>query len=146
MRVSKIATGAAIAMALAVAGLAIAQSGPGLGAGTGGMMGRGMMGPGMMGRGMMGPGMMMHNGTWCAGCGYMGPGWGARQSSLNLGAADVKAYMESYLQYQANPRVKLDAVKETDADSITADVVTTEGGVLVQRYIFDRRTGAYRPG
>ena len=140
MRVSMSAASAAIVVALGLAGSAIAQPGPGT-------MGPGMMGRGMMmGPGMMGPGMMMGNGAWCGGCGYMGPGWGAQRSNLNLGAADVKTYMERYLQYQANPRVKLGAIKETDADTITADVVTAEGGARVQRYLFDRHTGAYRPG
>lgn len=76
----------------------------------------------------------------------MGPGWGAQPSNLNLSAADVKSYMERYLQYQGNPRVKLGAVKEVDANTVTVDVVTTEGAALVQRYTFDRHTGAYRPG
>ena len=76
----------------------------------------------------------------------MGPGWGAQPSNLNLSAADVRGYMERYLQYQGNARVKLGAVKEVDANTVTADVVTTEGAALVQRYVFDRHTGAYRPG
>lgn len=159
MRISKSAAWAAMVVAMGLAGEAAAQSGQGgMGPGTmgghmmqpgtmgPGMMGPGMMGHGMMGPGMMGPGMMMGNGAWCGGCGYMGPGWGAQRSNLNLSAADVKAYMERYLQYQGNPRVKLGAIKETDVDTVTADVVTTEGGALVQRYIFDRHSGAYRPG
>ncbi|WP_041374521.1 hypothetical protein [Phenylobacterium zucineum] len=125
---------AATVAAFGLAGGALAQPGPGM---MNHMSGHPMM---------MHRGMMMGNGNWCGGCGYMGPGWSSQRSNLNLSAADVRAYMERYLQYEGNPRVKLGSVKETDANTITADVVTTEGAALVQRYVFDRQTGAFRPG
>ncbi len=135
MRLSTTASAlAALAAAVGLAGGAMAQPGPG-------MMTH--MGDHPM---MMGHGMMMDNGGWCGGCGYMGPGWSSKRANLNLSAADVRAYMERYLQYQGNPRVKLGAVRETDANTITADVVTTDVAALVQRYVFDRQTGGYRPG
>lgn len=137
MRVATpIAALAALALTMGLADVATAQPGPGPHAG----------GAHMMSPGVMGPGMMMGDGAWCGGCGHMAPGWGGQRANLNLSAADVKAYMERLLQHQGNPRVKLGSVKETDADSVTADVVTTEGGVLVQRYIFNRHTGAFQPG
>jgi hypothetical protein len=140
MEVSMRLSASVIAMVLttAMAGGAVAQQGPAQSV-------PGMMHP-MMGPGMMGPGMMMGNGNWCGGCGYVGPGWNAQQLNLNLSVADVKAYMERFLQYQGNARVKLGSVKEVDANTVTADVLTTEGAALVARYVFDRHTGAYRPG
>lgn len=141
MRLSMNLAATTLVAALGLAGAAVAQPAPAPGPHGPGMMNH--MGGHPM---MMGPGMMMGNGTWCGGCGYMGPGWGAQRANLNLSAADVKSFMERYLQHQGNPRVKLGAVKEADADTVTADVVTTEGNALVQRYLFDRHTGAYRPG
>lgn len=101
----------------------------------GGMMGPGMMGQGMMGQGMMGCGMMM-------GPGMMGWGWRGQQASLNLSASDVKANLERWVAASGNPRVKVGPVTERDANTITADIVTTEGGVVVQRLAVDRHTGA----
>ena len=45
---------------------------------------------------------------------------------------------------QANTRLKVGDVKEKDADTIVAEVVTKENS-LVQRFVVDRRTGFYRP-
>jgi hypothetical protein len=56
---------------------------------------------------------------------------------------DVKARMERWLNWRGNPRLKVGEVKEKDADSITADVVTKDNS-LVERFIFDRHTGAFR--
>lgn len=103
--------------------------GPGM---MGGMMGPGMMGPGMMGNGMMGPGMMM------------GQGWGGQQANLNLSAKDVTAYLERWVTMSGNPRLKVGPVAERDAHTITADIVTTDRGALVQRFEIDRNTGVYR--
>lgn len=99
-----------------------------------------MMGPGMMGPGMMGPGMMGPNG--CPHCGMM---WNQRQANLNLSVADVRANLEQWLQWNQNSRLKVGRVVETDADTITADIVTAEGNSLVERYTVDRHSGFYRP-
>ena len=121
--------------------------GPGYGPGMmggwghhGWMMGPGMMGgygpgygPGMMGGGY-GPGMM----------GGYGPGYYGRQGNLNLSTDDVKKYLERMLAIRGNPRLKVGEVKEKDADSITADIVTKDKDALVQRFVVDRRNGFYR--
>ena len=52
--------------------------------------------------------------------------------------------MERWLAWQGNQRLKLGDVKEKDADTITADVVTKDNS-LVQRFVVDRHTGNYRP-
>jgi len=44
---------------------------------------------------------------------------------------------------EMNPRLKVGEVKEKDADTITADIVTLDNS-LVQRFIVDRHTGALR--
>lgn len=83
-----------------------------------------------------GPGMMRGYGR-----GY-GPGAQSNQA-LNLTTDDVKTRMERWLSWRGNPRLKLGEVKEKDADSIAADVVTKDNSV-VERFIFDRHTGAFR--
>jgi hypothetical protein len=99
-----------------------------------GMMGSGMMGPGMMGQGMMGPGMM----------GMMGPGMMGQQANLNLTANDVKAHLERWVAMSGNPRIKVGPVTEGNDNTVTADIVTTDGDALVQRFSIDRSTGIYR--
>lgn len=131
--------------------------GPGM-MGPGMMMGQGcwgpgcgMMGPGMMGPGMMGgyygqgygPGMMQGYGQGY-GPGMMGPGAYGRQGNLNLSTDDVKNYLERWIAVQGNPRLKVGDVKEKDADTIEADVVTKDNS-LVQRFIVNRHTGFYQP-
>jgi hypothetical protein len=120
----------------------------------GGMMGSGM--PGMMGgpgmQAMMGQGMpMMGSGMqgmmgmgcpWC-GPGMMGSGYATPQASLNLSASDVKSFLERWVA--GNPNIKVDNVVEQDTNTITADIVTSDKGGLVQRYTFDRQSGFYRP-
>ena len=97
-----------------------------------GMMGQGMMGcgSGPMGWGMMGPGMM---------------GWGqsAAAANLNRSVDDVKGYLQRWIAMAGNPRVKIGNVTEKDADTITADIVTTDKDALVQRFNIDRHTGIY---
>ena len=100
----------------------------------------------MMGgwHGGYGPGMMQGNGY---GPGY-GPGYDRRADAqgnqpLNLTTDDVKSRVERWLARQGNPRLQLGEVKEKDADTITADVVTKDNS-LVQRFIVDRHTGNYR--
>ena len=104
------------------------------------MMGPRMMGPcghGMMGWGMRGPGMM--------GPGMMGWGWGQNTmpANLNLSANDVKGYLQQWLLMAGNARLKVGAVIEKDADTITADIVTTDKDALVQRFSINRHTGVY---
>ena len=140
----------------------------------GGYMGPGMMGgygPGPGGPGYgpgrgYGPGWMhgwMHGGYgpgW-RGRGY-GPCWGydatggkatpptksgeaaPQQTEQKLTVDDVKARMERWLAFQNNPRLKLGDVKEKDANTITADIVTVDNS-LVRRFDIDRTTGFYRP-
>jgi len=118
--------------------------GPGRGYGPGWMHGwmHGGYGPG---RGY-GPGWM-HGGYgpgWCwRNDGYYGAGR-ATQPDLNLTVDQVKARMERWLAYQGNPHLKLGDVKEKDANTITADIVTADNS-LVQRFVIDRDTGYYRP-
>ena len=51
--------------------------------------------------------------------------------------------MERWLTWRDNPRLKVGEVKEKDADTITADIVTKDNS-LVERFIVDRHTGVYR--
>jgi hypothetical protein len=110
-----------------------------------GMMGGYGMGPGMMGGyGYgMGPWMMGPNAT--GGYGYGMPPWmfapNRTSQTANLSIGDVKNYFERSLAWQGNPRVKLGTVTEKDADTITADIVTTDKDGLVQRFAVNRRTG-----
>lgn len=116
--------------------------------------GWGYMGPGMMGG--YGPGWMMGGGPGWRHGGY-GPCWryfqgregsGPAQSSratpqqqdLKLTTDDVKARMERWLAWRNNPRLKLGDVKEKNADTITADIVTVDNS-LVQRFEVNRHTG-----
>ena len=115
--------------------------GPGwmMGPGYGGMMGG--YGPGYGGRyGMMrgwgggygmGPGMM----------GY-GPGYYGNQGNLNLTTDQVKNYLQQMIR---NPNLTVGDVKEKDADTITADIVTKQGSQLVQRLDFNRHNGFVQP-
>ncbi len=130
------------------------QMGPGMMMGP--MMGGpgGMMGPGMMGQ--MGPGMMM--GPMMGGQGgMMGPMMGqpgamapcpgmqqGQQQGRDLSADDVRGFLERWIAMQGNPRLAVGSVEEKDEDTIVADIVTKEGGVLVDRFEIDRHTGAMR--
>lgn len=87
------------------------------------------------------------------GPGYHMRGWGGGygpragvqgNQTLNLSTDDVKSRMERWLAWRANPRLKLGEVKEKDADTITAEIVTKDNSV-VQRFIVDRHTGFTRP-
>lgn len=98
----------------------------------------GVMGPQMMGSpgpwGGYGPPYTMH--------GYMmrgdAPFWGARD--LNLSADAVKTQLARWLAWQGNPRLKLGDVKEKDADTIIADIVTRDGSIA-QRLGVNRHSG-----
>ncbi len=134
--------------------------GPGMGYGMGpGMMGQGTTGQGMMGMGRgMGPGMsagncplmgagMMGMGAGMGpgmGRGMMGSGWGYIPPPVNLSVADVKSYMERWVEAMGNPRLKLGKVAEKDADTITAEIVTKDDSV-VQELEVDRHSGFFRP-
>jgi hypothetical protein len=96
--------------------------------------GPGMMGPGMMGGGY-GPGWM-HGGYG------MGNAGGYISRDLKLTVDDVKNSLERTIR---NPRLKVGDVKEADADTITADIVTKDKDALVQRITVNRHTGYWRP-
>jgi hypothetical protein len=119
-----------------------------------GMMGQGMMGPGMMGYGM-GPGMMGQGmGPGMMGQGMMGQGMGpgmmgqgmmgSAQTAASLDVATVKAYLERWLDWQGNPRLKVGNVTEKDEATISAEIVTTDNS-LVEKLEVDRRTGMMWP-
>jgi hypothetical protein len=101
------------------------------------MMGPGAMGPGMMG--MMGPGMMGP----MMGSGMMG-WYGQPQANLNLSVDDVRGYVERWIAMTGNPRLKPGKVTATNADTITAEVVTVDKEALVQRYAVNRHTGYWQ--
>ncbi|MFC3070434.1 hypothetical protein [Phenylobacterium soli] len=108
--------------------------GPGMMGGYGGGM-MGGYGPGMMG----GRGMMGGYGPGVGGYGYA-PGSGPGQIS----ASDVKTYLERWIATNGNPHLRVGAITQRDANTIVGDVVTSDKGVLVQRFAFDRNTGAAR--
>lgn len=127
-------------------------SGPGNGYGPGYGHMRGF-GPGNNGEGY-GPGYHMRGWGGGYGPGMMqgyGPGYrsGAdvqgnqASQTLNLTTDQVKSRMERWLARRDNPRLKVGEVKEKDADTIIADIVTKDNS-LVQRFIVDRHTGFVR--
>jgi uncharacterized iron-regulated membrane protein len=67
-----------------------------------------------------------------------------QQADRDLSADDVRARLERWLAMQGNPRLTVGSVEEKDQDTIVADIVTKEGGVLVDRFEIDRHTGAMR--
>jgi hypothetical protein len=159
MRISRYAILAAAALAIAAAGPAVAQP---YGYGPGTMMGPGY-GPGMMGGGYgpgYGPGMMGPGYGGGYGHGYMmGPGYGrgngygpgmmygygggyANQGNLNLTTDQVKQYLTQMIR---NPNLTVGDVKEKDADTIVAEIVTKQGNSLVQRLDFNRHNGFVQP-
>jgi len=131
--------------------------GPGMMGGYGPGWGRGMMGgygPGYMMRGWgggygmgpgMGPGMMRGYGYGMGpgmGPGMMGPGYYGNQGNLNLTTDQVKQYLEQMIR---NPNLTVGDVKEKDADTIVAEIVTKQGHSLVQRLDFNRHNGFVQP-
>ncbi len=103
-----------------------------------GVMGPSMMtGPGMWGG--FGPGMMRGYGP-----GWTRPRWNATDAALNLSTDDVKRYLDRWLAWQGNPRLKVGDVKEKDTDTIVADIVTKDNS-LVQRFVVNRRNGYFLP-
>lgn len=104
--------------------------------------------------GWWGPNMMAGPGMWggygpCIMCGGYGPGvaspgWNARWRDQNLSGDNVKNYLDRWIAWQGNPHLKVGDVKEKDADTIIADIVTKDNS-LVQRFVIDRHNGYSRP-
>ena len=122
--------------------------GPGCGYGMmGGYRCGYMMGPGY-GRGMMGgyggygPGWMMHGYGYGPGMMGYGPRYYGSQGDLKLTTDQVKNYLEQMIR---NPNLKVGDVKEKDADTIVAEIVTKDKDALVQRLDFNRHTGYVQP-
>jgi hypothetical protein len=118
--------------------------GPGMmgGYGPGYMMGPGY-GPGMMGG--YGPGYMMHGYSGGYGPGMMGgygPGYYGNQGDMKLTTDQVKNYLTLTMR---NPNLKVGDVKEKNADTIVADIVTKDKDALVQRLDFNRHNGFIQP-
>ena len=149
----------AVVLAIAITLPANAQQygpgwmGPGMmyGYGPGGGYGSGWMGPGMMygygpgGGGGYGPGWMMggYGGGYGPGMMYgYGPGNYGNQGDLNLTTDQVKSYLEQTIR---NPNLKVGNIKEKDANTIVADIVTKQGDSLVQRLDFNRHNGFVQP-
>jgi hypothetical protein len=118
--------------------------GPGYGYGMMGGYGPGwMMGLGMMGYGGgYGPGGMMRGYGYGPGMMGYGPGYYGSQGDMKLTTDQVKNYLE---QMNRNPNLTVGDVKEKDADTIVADIVTKQGQALVQRLDFNRHNGFVRP-
>jgi hypothetical protein len=120
-----------------------------------GVMGRGQMTPGMMGQmgpgmmGEMGPGMMgqMHGmmGPGMQG-GAMGPGMMSPMGVLrvtptvHITTDDVRHFLEHHLTQHGLEHLKVGEVTQTDRDTITADLVTTENSLAV-RLLIDTHSG-----
>jgi hypothetical protein len=141
---------AAAALVLTVGAAALSQWGMMGGYGPAMMGNYGMMGgygPGH-GPGMMNgygyhhrPGMMGNYGPG-HGPGMMMPGW--RGQNLNLSVDDVKEYLQRSLAWHGNARLKVGDVKEKDAGTIQADIVTVDNS-LVRRFVVNRRNGLFQP-
>ncbi len=71
-----------------------------------------------------------------------GPGWSGASNDLKLTTDDVKTQVERWLAWRGNPRLKVGDIREKDADTIVADVVTKDNS-LVQRFNVNRHTGYY---
>lgn len=56
----------------------------------------------------------------------------------------MNSYFEHWLAWQGNPRLKVGDVKEKDADTIMADILTKDNS-LVQRFVVNRHNGYLRP-
>ncbi len=136
------------------------QGQSGYSAGWAGHMGHGMHHgtDDHMGQGT-GHGMMMRHGmghgtgygtTTGHGMGHgmtMGPAHGAAPCPGSAAAVDeniaadvVRSWLDRSLEAHGNKRLKVGDVKETDDDTIVAEIVTIDGS-LVQRIEVDRQTG-----
>lgn len=88
-----------------------------------------MMGPGMGDHGMMGHRFGMEHGFS-----------GQALPSRDLSTEDVRHFLEHHLEWHGNKRLKLGEVKQTDDDTILAEITTLDGS-LVERLEVDRHTG-----
>ena len=61
-----------------------------------------------------------------------------------LTAEDGKAILNGMIAMRGNKRLKAGDVKEKDADTLTADIVTVDNS-LVQRLEMNRHTGRFVP-
>jgi hypothetical protein len=112
--------------------------GPGYGSGMMGGYGGGY-GPGWM-MGGYGRGYHSYHGGYGPGMMY---GYGAgNQGDMKLTTDQVKQYLEQMIR---NPNLKVGDVKEKDADTIVAEIVTKEKDALVQRLDFNRHNGFVQP-
>ncbi len=105
-------------------------------------MGQGY-GPGMMGGGY-GPGWGMMGGGYGHGYGpgmMYGQGY-ANQGDMKLTTDQVKNYLTQMIR---NPNLSVGDVKEKDADTIVAEIVTKDNHGLVQRLDFNRHNGFVQP-
>ncbi len=140
-------TAAAAAIALAAA----AFSAPGVAHGPGcgynqGQSGQGMMG--QMGHGKWGQGRGPGMRGQGRGPGMAGYGPGAFGDCPRAQAAQgqevtvdtVSAFLERRLDMWGNARLKLGEVSEQGEDTIVGEIVTKDGS-LVERLVFDRKTG-----
>lgn len=93
-------------------------------------------------------------GMWGGGPGFMhgpgygpgwryGRGWRGAPADLKLTVEDVKTRLEQWLAWRGNSRLQLGDVKEKDADTIVADIVTKDKS-LVERFTVNRHTGWFR--
>jgi hypothetical protein len=64
------------------------------------------------------------------------------QANLNLSVDQVKQHLEQMIR---NPNLKVGEVKEKDADTIVAEIVTKQGDSLVQRLDVNRHNGFIKP-
>ena len=113
--------------------------GPGMMGGPG--WGGGGYGPGMMGG--YGHGWMMQGYGGGYGPGMMyGYGVNNNQTDLKLTADQVKSYLQQMIR---NPNLTVGDVKEKDADTVVAEIVTKQGNSLVQRLDFNRHNGLVQP-
>ncbi len=155
MKTRNVLIGVGVAAALA-AGVGIysfsasAQGGAGMMGGWGGGSGPGPGNcPGFAKREGRGYGPGYHMPGWGGGYGPgmmrgYGPGYNQRgDTNVTLTTDDVKTRMERWLNWRGNVRLKVGEVKEKDADTITAEVVTKDNS-LVERFIFDRHSGFAR--
>ena len=64
--------------------------------------------------------------------------------TADLTPDNVKNFFERLIADQGNKRLKVGDVKEKDADTIVADIVTKDNS-LVQRFAVNRHNGFYKP-
>jgi hypothetical protein len=136
--------------------------------GPGMMQGRASAGPGMMqGGAPTGPGMMHGSGMMGAdsetmaahhqamhaggrdelhrGGGLLGLEGRRVVPMVRLSAADVRLWLEAYLERTGNPRLKVGSVEAADERTVRAEIVTVDDS-LVESLAVDRLTGRITSG